>query len=789
MFLSAGLAPGVEEMLRSALSGHPEILTAEKLAELFATFALLRKIAIAFGLLCMVGGWGASQKTAWGRWMAVAASVGNLPLIPFLTPLGIAGLFLFLPGEPKEDGAGQADPAAAETPEPVLHVLVMIVSLALVVYLSYGIRKFAVTLGLPMGDAGGVGLLWILAGQLVFTLLHEIGHLAAARVVGFQFHEINIGPITLTERPDGRWAFRFSYERILMAGGYLQAVPGTAKDLRMNFMFVIIAGPAASLFTAMIGFLTLVSLPGTPYAAYWHWAAFVAAICTADCIANLLPLGLTDGALLMHTALGTKRGKGILAGLEAAMLNDRVERNDGLIDPVELLEIRRRALEQLEKNSEASALELAAQRIEFAKAALCNGQADAAAEALEEAGNRLEKLKGVPAVLWFRYWVDMYETQTARRHFSSAAGARQRGLEYGDKLEHVTMDWESRVPIRLACAKLLMSEGNELAAALKMQETRAACPSRQTDTASAVELLAVEAECEWRLGRRESGSVLLEAAIEIAYHLPVGQKAVAIDLLSHTAVRMSAAGEYGFARPLFEAAVVWAETSKGGETSSTSYRTAWAKALYENGDLAESKEVLAPLDSAVPEFSADLETLRAQLLLAEDRPRDAVAVLNPLLSIPEEDPDERRLVVLARSRALRSWALFRSGILEEAVNDARIVCDVLMPLEHPDAAPALLTLAMAVETENADLAEAYLLESSRLICDSVLLSPQTKASRLADLARSVIQVDRKEWGKRFFDQANQVCNGQGRESFSAKAAVAEMRRTKSDLLEEVTSQN
>ena len=243
----------------------------------------------------------------------------------------------------------ESAPAASGKPEPVSHVFVMIASLAIVVYLSHAIQKFAVSQGLPVDSKERLDLGWILAGQLIFTLFHEIGHLVAAWAVGFQFHEINVGPFTLTERAGGSWGFRFEYQRILMAGGYLQAVPRTEKDLRMNWILVVIAGPAASLFTAMIGFLTLISLPGTPYAGYWSWAALVTAICVADCIANLLPVGSSDGALLLHTALGTKRGKGILAGLEAAMLNDRVGRSEGLIDPVELLEARRLALEHLER--------------------------------------------------------------------------------------------------------------------------------------------------------------------------------------------------------------------------------------------------------------------------------------------------------------------------------------------------------------------------------------------------------------------------------------------------------
>jgi len=777
IFLSAGMAPGVKEFLQSTLSGYPDLIPPEQLGELMALFGWLQRIAIGFGLLCVVGGWGAMQRSAWGRWTALAASIGNLALI---LPLGIAGLVVFVPGEPKqasESGEKKSPQTAAERPQPVSHVLVMIASLGLVVYLSHWIRKFAVAQGLPADPAEELGLAWILVGQLVFTLFHEIGHLVAAWAVGFRFHEISVGPFKLSERPGGSWALRFNFQGLLMAGGYLQAVPRTVKDLRMNWILVVIAGPAASMFTALIGFLMLISIAGTPYAGYWDWAAFVTAICTADCIANLLPLGLTDGALLIHTAMGTKRGKGILAGLEAAMLNDRVDRSEGLVDPVELLAARRQALAHLEKNSEVSELTLAAQRIEFAQASLRNGQAEQAAEALQEAGKTLEKLQGVPNVIWFRYWADTYETATARKQYTFAAGARQKALEYGDRLDGEKLDWEELVLIRLGCARLLMSDGDHPAAILKIQETRAACPARRSLTAHAAELLAVEGECELRLGRQEAGSTLTKAAIEIAQALPTGQKALAMELLAHTAVRLSAAGDYSFAQPLFEAAVTGIETSPAAGTVSAGYRTAWAEALYENGNLAESKAILKPLHSAAFGFSADIETLRAQLLLAEDRPQEAVEVLNPVLEPAMDDPDERRLVVLARSRALRSWAHFRSGALAEAVADARSACDILMPLEHPDAAPALLTLALSVEGENADLAEAYLQESSRLIFESTILSPLAKASRLKDLARSVVQVQKKDWGKRLLDQAVQARgqevrgNGQARSASVAEAAV------------------
>lgn len=775
MFLAAGLAPGVEELVQSTLSQHPDLIPPDQLGEVIAVFAWLQRIAMAFGLLCMVGGWGATQRKPWGRWMSVAASVLNLLVFPIGTALGVCGLILFVPGEPNPQGADAPATAKADKPEPVSHVLVMVASLALVVYLSHGLRKFAAAQGLPVDPEGKLDLVWILIGQLVFTLFHELGHLLAAWAVGFRFHEINVGPFTLSERPGGGWAFRFEAARILMAGGYLQAIPTTTKDLRMNWVLVAAAGPAASLFLAMIGFLGLLSVAGTSYAAYWELPAFVAAICLADCIANLLPLGLTDGALLFHTIMGTKRGKGILAGLEATMLNDKADREGSVMDPAEVLEARRKALEQLEKSSEANGLALAAQRIEFAAASRLNGQLEEAATALQEAGKALMGIGGVPDQVWFRYWVDLYETSTARRQFAAAAGARERALEFGDKLIGEKMDWDSMVPIRLACARLSMSDADYMTAVESVQAARKACPARRAASAFAAELLALEGECELRLGRRGAAETLLKTAVEVAQALPEAQQIGALEALARSAAQLSSSGDYDLARPLFEAAVAGLE-AKASAPVAAMYRAQWAESLYENGKLAESKTVLASLQAGTLAFSADVETLRAQLLLAEDRPRDAVSVLSPMLEQPEGEVSDTRRMELAQTQALRSWALFRCGETDGAVADARTACDALMPAEHPGAAPALLTLAMAIVEENADLAEAYVLEGSRLICDSTLYTPLTKASRLTDMARSVVQVSRKDWAKRLMEQAAKVRAERGRSVLSmvsAGAAAAE----------------
>lgn len=765
MFLAAGMTPGMQEMVQTVFSQHPDLLPPEKLGEVIGVFAILQRIAMAFGLLCFAGGWGAQQKRKWGRWVALVASTLNLPMLPFLTPLGIAGLIAFFKSEEQQREGEAAVAGSRDRPEPVSHVLVMLASLALVVNFSYLIRGFAAQQGLPVDPNSRLALGWILAGQLLFTLVHELGHLLAAWGVGFQFREINVGPFTLRERPDGSWSARFEWNRILAAGGYLQAVPRTTKDLKLNWILVVIAGPSASLFLALLGFLTLISLPGTVYAPFWEWAAFVTSICLADCIANLLPLGMTDGALLVHSVLGTKRGKSLLAQLEAAMLNDKVDREAGQMDPAEVQEARRKALEQLESSKDASGLALAAQRIEFARAALGNGSAEEAAAALTEAGRTLEGLSEAPPLIWFRYWSEVFGAATARHQYAYAADAREKALEFGEKLSAQKMDWEERAAIDIERARMWMSDADFYPAVATLQATRESCPGRRTVSLEAVELLGLELECELRMGRPDPAEELAAKAVRIAGALGGPQQVSAMESLAGAAARLSNAGDWEFANRLFGISIEGLENSTTAPVSAR-FRTAWAASLYEHGKLEEAASVLAPIQASGMRFTIDVETLRAQLLLAEDRPQDALELLTPL--VVEETPSSgTHQIAVERSRALRSWALYRSGELEEAVSDARRACDILMPAEHPDAAPALLTLAMVVAQENANLSEAYLQEGTRLICDSKDFSAVTKASRLTDLARSVVQVSRKDWAKLLLDQAAKLRTEQRRFSTSA----------------------
>jgi tetratricopeptide (TPR) repeat protein len=754
-----GLLPGLEDWLGPQLREQVAFLSPSLAAGPLGEFAVLQRVLGMFGALCLLGGWAVARRRPWGRWVAIAASVGNIPLFPFLTVLGLVGLYAFarpiapVVEEPPDTAAPDDEGIPAERPAPFSHALLILGTLVLVLAFAQALREFARSWGLPVEGEKQIGFLWILAGQFGFLVIHEVGHLLAAWALGFYFREIAFGPVALVERPGGSWGWEFRWPRMLETDAYRRAIPRETAELRLNWIFVVGAGPAASLLVALTGFLGLLRLIGTPESVHWEWAAYLTALGAADFTVNLIPLAGTDGALLLHTALRTRRGRGYLAGLEAAALNDQAQQRGSQMAPARLEETRQQALEQLEKKPDVTPYEKAVQRMDVAAAAQRNRHPDVAAEALAEAERILSGLTGVPDRIWFRYWFHRYENTMARRQYTSAAEARERALELARATERESLDWDERVPIRIACARLWMSEGELDTAVRTIRETRESCPDRRDVTPHAAELLAVEAECKLRTGQLEEAEALWEAAGEVAGALPSARRAAGFELLAQAAIRIGRTGNCPFAATVFDRSVEALLAAEACEVAGEC-RAAWAEALYENGALEEAQRALAQVPVVEKRLSFEVESLRARLLLAEDRPEDAVAVLTPVLRNEESADGREELLGRARSRALRSWALYRSGDNVEAVEEARKACDLLMPEEHPDAAPALLTLAMAVLGEQQELAEAYATEGGRLIQDSILLTPHAKTSRLTDLARGAVQANRKEWAKLYLELAN-----------------------------------
>ena len=113
-------------------------------------------------------------------------------------------------------------------------------------------------------DSIGVWAVWLvgfLPALFLGILLHELGHLVAGRLAGFEFYRILAGPLMLARESSG-YKLRFLPKRILALSGQTAMIPRTAENLRRGFALFAAGGPVM---TALL-FVPLLLIPWGPVA-------------------------------------------------------------------------------------------------------------------------------------------------------------------------------------------------------------------------------------------------------------------------------------------------------------------------------------------------------------------------------------------------------------------------------------------------------------------------------------------------------------------------------------------
>jgi len=167
---------------------------------------------------------------------------------------------------------------------------------------------------------------------------------------------------------------------------------------------------------------------------------------------------------------------------------------------------------------------------------------------------------------------------------------------------------------------------------------------------------------------------------------------------------------------------------------------ALASILREDGKFAEAEAAL-PTESVIePERRKRLLREREKLFAQTGRTAQAVADGREALKL-EEQEGEDNAIEIACARAELAEFLLADGKLDEAEDQARRACDELLPRRHPDAAGALVTLALI---RNDESSAARIEEAMALVRDAPLLEAGTKARSLKDLNR---RLDRAAVGR------------------------------------------
>lgn len=154
---------------------------------------------------------------------------------------------------------------------------------------------------------------FVLALWTLTIVLHEGGHLLAARLQGMTVSELKLGWFVLTPRWRG---YKFEFRRRgSMFGGMVKATVGS-RSVRREMILFVLGGPAMNL---VCGFIFSVAT----WLAFVHTAITLAGACFAVALANvymglanLLPVGRripSDGSRLYHWIFKGNKDPGALA--------------------------------------------------------------------------------------------------------------------------------------------------------------------------------------------------------------------------------------------------------------------------------------------------------------------------------------------------------------------------------------------------------------------------------------------------------------------------------------------
>jgi Zn-dependent protease len=161
-----------------------------------------------------------------------------------------------------------------------------------------GIAGF-VLCSLAAGDNSRTGPLlpFLFVALLAFatTIIHELGHYAAAKWAGMTVTQVRFGRIEVVPQQRG-WRVRWNTQQKIQVGGFVLAVCDIRRPMRPQVLCMITGGPAANLLTALICAVLLVALTAWPLG-----VAFAIFNASAG-ILNLLPTTRgfgTDGLRLL----------------------------------------------------------------------------------------------------------------------------------------------------------------------------------------------------------------------------------------------------------------------------------------------------------------------------------------------------------------------------------------------------------------------------------------------------------------------------------------------------------
>jgi Zn-dependent protease len=292
------------------------------------------------------------------------------------------------------------------------HEFVGFVYLAVFVFVLRWMHEFGLSQGLPRVSPIVTIAIWI--GPLADIAIHELGHALMAWAVGFRVPILSIGPLLVWRDRNGNRSYRFDWSRFLV-GGYMGAVPASQRGVRPKFLLILLAGPFAALGASVLLFCVLLKVPGTSWEAYWGIIATCSAWSFADFVANLIPVGNTDGSILLNVLLWTRKGQDHIAKLHGSKEYDQAEDRKGELDFDSEVATRERLLQQALQRSHCNPGELAVHYHKLGGALMRVGRYAEAEEALKKGLETLDQSDEVDTAAQANGWLALHQMYLVRK--------------------------------------------------------------------------------------------------------------------------------------------------------------------------------------------------------------------------------------------------------------------------------------------------------------------------------------------------------------------------------------
>ena len=569
-----------------------------------------------------------------------------------------------------------------------------------------------------MGPSGAIFFLWLplLLGLVVWLhlALHKLGHAVGAWAVGY------------------RYRLRFDWTGLVRDGGYSSVPPRDLRDVRLKQSLVVAAGLLTSLAAAGALALAVLEVRGTWLAPFWIAFAIGSAVGFVVIGLNLVPSGCSDGNMLMHLILHTRRGDELIALVLSGRLGQNAHDRRRAGDHEGALALHRRALQRLQEGKKRDPIGLALAYSHLGLSELAAGSRRAAEANLRAGLDLLAGNAREPGIA-VNCWAGLHRIFRLEHRAGEADEAYRAALDALGKLHDHPPRGMSTAMIEGSITELHAAAGEFEAALATIARALARLDDGRKQLRLRGMLLRHRVQCELELGRPDVGLAAAQEAATVLRSCDESERelSVAPEELGMLGLELWLGGQTGAAIPILTECIQAFE-ALGEQNPADRFRLSLANVLRLEDRLEEAEAALSrpsPDERLSQQF---LET-RADIHCSEGRFSEAVAGYLELLRRKEQDPD----VPDFELAAVHSWlaeAYLSAGRLEEAEPMAQGAWETLTAAKSPEASHAAITLALVAKQRGRPAAE-WIEGGLRAIEDARLLRHAEKARFLERSAR------------------------------------------------------